>query len=93
MDKVWFDKWVHVGIFMTLISSWSWALNFKDLSAYGTLIIIALIYGLSIEIIQDRFIPNRSFDLGDLLADFIGCLVGVWLRMRIIKRYIKNKPL
>jgi VanZ family protein len=50
---------------------------------------VAVAYGLSIEIIQDRLVTNRSFDLGDLLADFIGSIIGVWLWVR----YKKNKPL
>ena len=53
------------------------------------LITIALLYGFLIEIIQDRFVTNRSYDMGDIAADFIGSIIGAaaWYR------YKKNKPL
>ena len=40
-----------------------------------------------IEFIQRNFIPNRSFDMGDVVADGVGALVGVFYS---IKRYIKK---
>jgi VanZ family protein len=65
------------------------ALKLTHSSAYVIAITVAVAYGLSIEIIQDRLVTNRSFDLGDLLADFIGSIIGIWLWVR----YKKNKPL
>ncbi len=46
-------------------------------------------YGLLIEVVQDQLIDNRSWDLGDVAADFIGSLLGVF----VWDRYKKNKPL
>jgi VanZ family protein len=88
-SKIWFDKWVHIGIFLVLLFVWFRALQIKSLQAYILIVIIALAYGFTIEIIQDRFIPNRSFDMGDLIADAIGSVVGILLW----DRYKKNKPL
>ena len=39
------------------------------------------------EFIQKFFIPNRSFDLGDIIADGVGCVVGVFVSTT---RYIKK---
>ena len=36
-------------------------------------------YGILMEYVQQNFIPNRSFDSGDIIADIIGCLAGWWL--------------
>ena len=85
LDKIWFDKWVHIGIFFVLLFLWTRALEINTLQGFTIAVIVALLYGLSVEIVQDRFIPNRSFDLGDLAADFIGSLGGVWLRTRYKK--------
>jgi len=50
----------------------------------------ALAYGYLVEVIQREWIPNRSFDLYDVLADMAGSVLGlvVWLWV-----YKKNKPL
>jgi VanZ family protein len=85
LSDIWFDKWVHIGIFITLLWLWCRALKLERSSAYIIAIMVAVAYGLSIEIIQDRLVTNRSFDLGDLLADFIGSMLGVWLWVRYKK--------
>lgn len=46
-----------------------------------------LIYGVSIELIQHYFIPNRSFDWGDIIADTVGIVVGYFYSSY---RYIKK---
>lgn len=49
--------------------------------------IIWTIYGGGMEFVQRYFIPNRSFDIGDIIADAVGCTVGV---VYSIGRYIKK---
>ena len=90
LDWIYFDKWVHIGLFAVLIflwrSSFDWEVNNYNL----LLLFSALLYGLIVEFIQRYWIPNRSFDLYDVLSDMTGSLLGllVWLRV-----YRKNKPL
>ena len=50
---------------------------------------MAVLYGLLIEFVQDRLVTNRSWDMGDVVADFAGSIIGVvaW------NWYKKNKPL
>jgi VanZ family protein len=38
------------------------------------------------EFIQKYFIPNRSFDVGDIIADGIGCIIGGIVAGRYIKK-------
>ena len=38
--------------------------------------IIGIVYGIAMEIVQKYFIPFRSFDVGDIIADAIGSVVG-----------------
>ncbi len=33
-------------------------------------------YGVFIEVIQLNFVPNRSFDFFDILANTVGCAFG-----------------
>ncbi len=89
LDKIWADKWVHIGIFTVLVFLWSRALQITALGGLVIILIVSLLYGFSIEIIQDKFIRNRSFDLRDIIADFIGSVIGVLIWCW----YKKNKPL
>ena len=85
LSKIHFDKLVHIGFFLVLVVSWLWALKlFKK--GIVVLLISAAVYGLLVELVQDRLIANRSFDLGDLVADMAGALAGLWFWNRYIKK-------
>jgi len=40
---------------------------------------LGLTYGLAIEFIQRWMNSGRAFELADVLADGIGCVLGYWL--------------
>ena len=89
-DKIYIDKWVHVGLFAVLIFLWRSSFNW-DINSYNLLLLIAAaLYGFLVEVVQLYWIPNRSFDMYDVLSDVSGSIVGllVWLSV-----YKKNKPL
>jgi VanZ family protein len=90
LDDIHIDKLVHVGLFAVLIFLWLSA--FPSTVNYYVLWVLfaALIYGLAVEFIQRTWVPNRSFDLFDVAADFLGAIVG-WMVFREV--YKKNKPL
>ena len=48
---------------------------------------IATIYGIGMEFVQLYWIPNRSFDPGDIVADTVGALAGLFYSWY---RYIKK---
>ena len=81
LSKIYFDKLVHVGLFAILIFLWRSAFNL-EFSAYNFILLFsALLYGLTVEYIQRDFVPNRDFDLYDVVADMAGAIIGlvVWL--------------
>jgi VanZ family protein len=80
LDLVFFDKWVHIGLFAVLAVLLCWT-NFLR-QKNGRLVFCLLAYGLTVEIIQGLWIPNRSFDLFDLASDSLGAAVGIlaWKR-------------
>ncbi|MCU7548620.1 VanZ family protein [Chitinophagaceae bacterium LB-8] len=86
MSRIWFDKWVHIGIFIGLIYLWSRALGLVSRKNLLMLTLIAITYGFLVEVIQERFVANRSFDWNDLLADFAGSMIGLWIWLRSIKK-------
>ena len=93
MNKIWLDKWIHIGLFSVLVFLWCWAMlrkyagNEKLKSIFIRISIIGLAYGIAIEFVQKYLIPDRSFDIKDILADAAGCAVGV---VYSISRYIKK---
>ena len=90
LTRIGFDKIVHVCFFAALLFLWRTAFDqaFKNLTAI--LLLFAVVYGLLIEIIQNRWVPNRSFDLYDVVADAGGSIAGIFIWWWVYK---KNKPL
>jgi VanZ family protein len=43
-----------------------------------------LLYGIAMELVQKYFIPNRSFDFKDVIADTIGIVVGLLLSIKML---------
>ena len=92
LSKIWFDKWVHIGLFAILVITWNWGLQ-KLVRKRALLIpffwiaMAAFAYGIAMEYVQLYFIPNRSFDTGDIIADGIGSAAGfIFSRVRYIKK-------
>ena len=83
MSAIYFDKWVHVGLFSILAFLFMIPFCNSDipLTIKWTFIIkIAIsvsIWGLTTEFIQKFFIPGRSFDLLDWAADSVGVILAV----------------
>jgi VanZ family protein len=90
LSKIYFDKLVHIGLFAVLLFLWRSAFDWELPNYNFILLFLALLYGLAVEFIQRYFVPNRDFDLYDVLADTIGAMIGlaIWLA-----GYKKNKPL
>jgi len=57
---------------------------------FGIIAFSGLFYGIIIEFIQRYFIPNRSFDGGDIIADAIGCFAGWLVAVKWQKSSIKK---
>ena len=97
-NKIWLDKWVHVFLFMVLVTLWSKVYSGKKniqnniRKIFFQIMILGFLYGILMEIVQKYFILNRSFDLIDILANGTGCFIGYLIS---IKRFVKklNKDL
>ncbi len=91
-DKIWLDKWAHVFLFLVLVVLWCRAylrkatnVNIKKI--FTTITLLSILYGVMMEIVQHYFIPFRSFDFGDMLADAIGAIAGYFISIR---RFIRG---
>ncbi|GAB2837544.1 VanZ family protein [Ferruginibacter profundus] len=90
-----YDKLIHVGIFAVLAFLFMYpigksaAFSKKDKWHYFIKIaLVTVVWGYTTEVIQKFFIPGRSYDLTDWLADSIGGLVA----LLVCKRYFLKTP-
>ena len=80
LNDIYFDKWVHAGMFGVLTFLFIYPvtkLSLSNLIKKNTslkIAIAAIIWGLTTEFIQRFFIPGRSFDIFDWAADSFGIL-------------------
>jgi VanZ family protein len=93
LDKIYFDKWVHAGLFAGLTFLFCWPFYKSDFSAqkrisyFIRIAIAASIWGLAIEFIQRFYVAGRNFDLLDWAADSFGASMALWF---CTKKFIKT---
>jgi VanZ family protein len=92
LENIHFDKIVHICMFGGLVGLWcwpSWVFGWKKQQAVRIFLLIAIlatVYGIIMEFVQERYIPNRSFDQGDIVADAIGSFTGYFVaRWKMIR--------
>ena len=79
------DKVLHLTCFFYLTTlTWFAKILDQDLWVY----VIVLAYGILIEVVQ-RYIPYRSFELLDILANFTGILLASFL-IKFVKDLYRN---
>lgn len=92
LSKIHFDKIVHVGMFAML--AWLFC-RYIALSRHTKqnlflififVAVVCTLYGIIIEFVQRDFIPNRSFDTGDIIADAAGSFLGAFVSMLLYKK-------
>ena len=83
LEKIYFDKWVHIGMFGGLTFLFCWPFYKSGFTSgqrlyYFLKIAMAVsIWGLAIEFIQRFYIVGRSFDILDWAADSFGALIAL----------------
>jgi len=89
------DKIAHIILFSGLSIFWIIFFHFrKNGSSKLTPLLIVLIlaaYGIGIEYYQLNFIPNRSFDVGDIVADACGAVCGYLATIFILRSTVTAK--
>lgn len=84
LDKIYFDKWVHIGCFAFLVILFCWPVNtssftkIQRLRYFIKIAIAASVWGLTTEFIQKFFVAGRDFDVFDWIADTAGAIIALW---------------
>lgn len=75
-----FDKIAHMGVYAVSLLLWVFVF-FKSVLKKNTLVSrvfgVLLLYGMVIEVVQGKWIPDRSFDLWDVMANILGMTIGI----------------
>jgi len=79
LDKIYFDKWVHITLFAVQVHLSYTAL--KKIYPFSSPVFLnaalyAWLYGIAMEFVQKYWVPNRSFDITDIIADGVGCFIA-----------------
>src|SRR5688572_24389451 len=90
LTRIRFDLWVHAGFFGVLFFLWRSSMDHQWRKYFFRMLLLGLVYAVAIEIIQHYWIPYRSFDLFDVVADMTGAFIGLFVWRGVYK---KNKPL
>ena len=75
-------------MFSIMVTLWCWATLKtnspieRSLKNFIVIATLCLAYGIVMEFVQKYCIPNRSFDIGDIVADAIGCVIGLCFSLR-----------
>ncbi|MEP7251177.1 MAG: VanZ family protein [Ginsengibacter sp.] len=92
LASIHFDKLVHLGLFAILVFLFGFPFFGYKLSTSKRIryvlwiMILASLFGLSIEFIQKYFVTGRTFDLLDWAADSLGAIIAFfYCRYRIEK--------
>jgi VanZ family protein len=92
LNDIYFDKWIHAGLFAVLVFLFVHAVFRlqiplavkKNLAV--KIALAACVWALTTEFIQKFFIPGRSFDEYDLVADAFGIMIAyTWCRVKYLK--------
>ena len=92
-----FDKMVHAGLFGGLtflfcLPYFNAHFSFqKKINPFIQIALAAIVWGITVELLQKYFVPGRDFELLDWAADSAGALLAFLLCMRILKRLDSRK--
>lgn len=70
------DKVVHFIFYFTFVLLWTKSLKYKPLKHVLMVLFLGIIMGITIELLQENFTLNRTFDWFDILANTIGAVAS-----------------
>lgn len=91
------DKWIHVLLFLIMVCVWCWSwaelkISFNKKKALFILTaLVWLSYGIVMEFVQDALRNGRSYDVKDMIADGIGCGLGLLISLVIFRKKLRVK--
>ena len=90
------DKIIHMGLFGSLALSLFFHfeqysnISFRSTRTKALSLIACILYGIGMEFYQKYFVPSRSLDVIDMLADAMGALLALPF-LNMVKHFIQPK--
>jgi VanZ family protein len=88
------DKIIHFVLYAVFILLWALAIRDISMKQKITLLLIGVTYGILIEVLQSTMALGRSYDIGDIVSNTLGCIIGVILitfvqrTVPLLKKYL-----
>ena len=88
------DKVIHFVLYAVFILLWALAISDVSMKQKIGLLLIGVTYGILIEVLQSTMALGRSYDIGDIVSNTVGCIVGVILitfvqrTVPLLKKYL-----
>ena len=84
-----FDKVVHFVFFFVFAILWRQSLSpsgggIRGRKFYATIILLSFAYGFALEFYQINFVPGRTWDVWDGVADGVGGMAGVLFAKKML---------
>ena len=95
-DNLPIDKLIHIFLFgslsLSILAYFQYSTNssLKTIRAKALALIFCILYGIGMEYYQKYFVPSRSFDVIDMLADATGALLALPF-FNWVKQFIQPK--
>lgn len=88
-DILYFDKWVHIGMFGLLTIFWGYPFlktTKGSVKLFCKISVLVILYGIAMEFVQKYWTVGRSFDIFDILADSFGSIVACFFLIAKLKK-------
>ncbi|NHN27479.1 hypothetical protein FIA58_017505 [Flavobacterium jejuense] len=79
------DKIAHFSFYFILFYLWKKALNVKEIKSQLKIVLMAVLYGIIIEVLQGIFTSDRHADIFDALANTLGA-VSAFVFLRFVNK-------
>ena len=92
LHKIYFDKWIHFGIFGLLCILMCSPFNRSGIDLkkrYNYFLLIAMatsLFGYCTELLQKYVVPGRDYELLDWAADSLGALIGLYFSRKYFNK-------
>ena len=91
-NKIYFDKWIHFGVFAVLTILIGWPFNkslippAKRTQYFLAIALFASAFGYCTELMQKYWIPDRDYEVLDWAADSFGALIGFYFNKKVFNK-------
>lgn len=88
------DKLIHLILYVVFVMLWALSLKrVLTIKEKLVLLLVSVAYGVLIEVLQSAMALGRSYDIDDIIANTVGCFLGILLMSFIARKMplLKNR--